>query len=393
MPRFRIIILGLFVIWLTPLFSVSAEPLAQSTDLLQGPLLITNTPAQDGFLIIDLASGQQRTLTFGPGNHYIGGFSPDGCQIVFTWEQRPGYGDLYTARLDGSQLHRLLDLGPTGALSYRAWEPEWSPDGSKIVFTLIRYYDPPDQEPSRTSHIAWVTPEGGAPQFYSNSGMESQPRWSSDGRRLVYVSNQPVLEATPEAENASGEAIEGKPELWVVNADGLNKLRLTSFASNAVYNPRWSPTDFYIAFVFQTMPNFHQLMFVPTDGSGGTIVVNAQAGTVLDYVWQPTGEALIAAIQNYGGEARNMLWRMPLPNGGIPTLFITNPSSQYHDYPRFSADGRWLAFRAGYELQVYDTVLGELQAFGPTTLNNNPPVWSPKGFQGEVTCSSVPLST
>lgn len=392
MSLLRVCILGLLVILLTPLLGVSAKPPAQSQDLLQGPLIITNTPSQDGFLIIDLATGQQRSLSFGAGNHYIGGFSPDGCEIVFTWEQRPGYGDLYAARLDGSNLRRLLELGPTGALSYRAWEPQWSPEGSKIVFTLIRYYDPPDQEPSRTSHIAWVTPEGGAPQFYSNSGMESQPRWSSDGRRLVYVSNQPVLEATPEAEAASGEAIEGKPELWVVNADGQNKFRLTSFGENAVYNPRWSPTDFYIAFVYQTMPNFHQLMVMSTDGSGSIIVVNEQAGTILDYVWQPTGDALIAAIQNYAGEARNMLWRLPLPNGGLPTLFINDPSSQYHDYPRFSADGRWVAFRAAYELQVYDTVLGELQTLGPTTMNNNPPVWSPAGFQGEAACPSVSLS-
>ncbi|MBI5931438.1 MAG: PD40 domain-containing protein [Chloroflexi bacterium] len=392
MPPPRLSILGLLIIILIlgiPLFSASAE---QSSTLLQGPLVVTNTPEQDGFLLIDLATGQQRRLSFGPGNHYIGGFSPNGCEIVFTWEQRPGYGDLYAVRLDGSHLHRLLDLGSTGALSYRAWEPEWSPDGSKIVFTLIRYYDPADQEPYRTSHIAWVTPQGGRPEFYSNSGMESQPRWSSDGRRLVYVSNQPVITtATPEAESASAEDIEGKPELWVVNADGQNKFRLTSFAANAVYNPRWSPTDFYIAFVYQVQPNFHQLMVMPSDGSAPAMVINEQAGTILDFVWQPTGDALIAAMQNFGGETRNILWRLTLPNGPntfLPTPLINDPTSLYHDYPRFSADGRWVAFRAAYELQVYDTVLGEVQTFGSATMNNNPPVWSPAGFQGEAACPS-----
>jgi Tol biopolymer transport system component len=379
--------IGWLIIFTIPHANATPSP---QTDLLQGPLVVTPTPQQDGFLLIDLETGVQRHLSFGPGNHYLGGFSPDGCELVFIWEQQPGYGDLYATRIDGSNLRRLLDLGPTGALSYRAWEPEWSPDGSKIVFTLIRYYDPPDQEPYRTSHIAWVTPNGGSPEFYSNSGTESQPRWSSDGQRLVYVSNQPVITETPtpEAEDSAVGDIEGKPELWMVNADGQNKFRLTSFANNAVYNPRWSPTNFFIAFVFQVMPNFHQLMVIPADGAAPATMVNEQAGTILDFVWQPTGDTLIAAIQNFGDESRNVLWRLPFEQTGNPppTPLINEPMSFYHDYPRFSADGRWVAFRAAYELSVYDVVLNTLQTFGPETKNNNPPLWSPIGFQGEATC-------
>jgi Tol biopolymer transport system component len=48
------------------------------------------------------------------------------------------------------------------------------------------------------------------------------------------------------------------------------------------------------------------------------------------------------------------------------------------DYPRYSPDGRWLAFRSAYALILVDRQTGRarrLEAPGGVSLGNTPPVW------------------
>ena len=354
---------------------------AQDEILLKGPLIVSNIPTQDGFVIVDMGAKIRRELSFGTGDHFIGGFSPDGCQILFTWEAEIGKGHLYTANLDGSNLRQLSSLERTGALSFRMWQPEWSPDGSRIVFTFARYYAPVDEEPYRTTHIAWIPAEGGEPAFYSNSGTESQPRWSPDGQWLIYVSIQTVVEG----EVAEDEEPPTKPELWIVGVNGNGKRRFTDFAGGGVYNPKWSPDGNLVAFQFEPLGNRHQIMVLPRDGAGSATVLNAQHAMILDYAWRPTGDSVVAAMRGYQGENENTLWALPIGIvNAAPTRLLEATAL---DYPRFSEDGRWIAFRQAYELAVHDLFGdGEIILFGADTRNNSAPVWSPQDFKGEAAC-------
>ena len=372
----RLLLFGGGLWWLLRLVSAS---LAQTPTPppLNAPLIATNIPDQSGILLIDIQSGEQRLLSFGRGNHYLGDFSPDGCEIVFTWEAELGQGELYAARLDGTGLRQLTFVGNTGALSYLAWEPQWSPDGSRIVYAFVRYYDPPNEDPYRTSHIAWIPATGGTPAYYSNSGTEWQPRWSPDGQWLVYVSVQAVVGGDL---TETGEA-PIKPELWLVDINGQNKRRLTSFGEGGAFNPRWSPNGDRIAFIYEPLPNSHQMMVMAVDGV--PFVLHDQQAMVLDYTWQPTGRNLVAAIRGLGGQETNILWQLPTQANTVISPFLPEPSA---DYPRYSADGRWLAFRSSYELTLYDTASTEMTYLGEQTGNNSPPVWSPVGFNGEAAC-------
>ena len=59
-----------------------------------------------------------------------GSWSPDGRWILFT---KPG-GKLYIVRPDGSGLRRIpLDTGPGRSF---AFQPGWSPNGKRIVFSM-----------------------------------------------------------------------------------------------------------------------------------------------------------------------------------------------------------------------------------------------------------------
>ncbi len=348
---------------------------AQDSQHLRGPLVVTTTNTHSGFILFDLTTHEERHLSFGEGTHILGGFSPDGCQIVFVWEQQPDYYDLFTAHLDGTHLRQIMFLGRTGALNYRVWEPSWSPDGSRIVFTLIRYYNPADEDPYRTTHIAWVSPDGGPPSFYSTSGTEWHPRWSPDGQFVAYVSEQPL---------SDNDEAEPKPEIWITQADGQYKFRLTNFAEGPAYNPRWSPDGRWVGFVHEPVSGNHRVMAMAADGSSSPQTLSAGLATVLDFTWWPDSQGVTAAMQGWREVPQNVLWNLGLD--GQSALLVGEANRQFLDFPRYSPDGRWLAFRQAYELVIYDAQENIYHAFGEASHHNGPPIWTPIGFRGEQSC-------
>jgi Tol biopolymer transport system component len=108
----------------------------------------------------------------------------------------------------------------------------------------------------------------------------------------------------------------------------------------------------------------------------------------LDSIWLPDGSALLAAVRDFGGISDNRLWVIPLDGGADTNAYEYLADSRAYphaDYPRFSVDGRYLAFRTAYALAVIDTdTQGEAALIDAA--GNTPPVWSPAGFKGESTC-------
>ncbi|MCB9438585.1 MAG: PD40 domain-containing protein [Anaerolineales bacterium] len=361
---------------------IAAQPSAAQTESdLQGPLIAVNDNDDNGLVLFDLGTGQQRRLSFGIGEHILGDFSPDGCRLVFTWEQQPQRYNVYTVRIDGTDLQQLTDLRP----DYRAWEPTWSPDGSRIAFTLMHYYQKPDEdEPERDSHIVWIAPEGGDLHYYSSTGKEWQPRWSPDGSALVYVSEQPVLptEGTPTPSPEEEDDLPKKPEVWVTQADASSRYRLTNYADGPAFNPRWSPDGNRIAVLFQPYENLHRVMILDTNGTV-LMALYRELVTVLDHTWLPDSQGMVVAIQGMEGIEQNVLWRFSFADDSRTLVFDTD-TMLYNDFPRFSADGHWMALRRAYDLVIYDTQ-DQTTHLLPNQ-HNTPPVWSPSGFHDEATC-------
>jgi Tol biopolymer transport system component len=88
------------------------------------------SPEGAGALFTTTTTGSETRRITPWGFAFLGyGWSPDGQWIVF---QRP-YGQLYLVHPDGTGLHRIPLPVPPGT---GAQNPSWSPDGSKIVFSL-----------------------------------------------------------------------------------------------------------------------------------------------------------------------------------------------------------------------------------------------------------------
>jgi Tol biopolymer transport system component len=85
-------------------------------------------------------------------------------------------GTLWRSRLDGSDKVQLT-LPPL-----RAYEPRWSPDGSRIVFLDVQF--------SRPWRIYLISSSGGSLESLEQANgdeAESDPTWTPDGKAIVFA--------------------------------------------------------------------------------------------------------------------------------------------------------------------------------------------------------------
>lgn len=127
-------------------------------------------------------------------------WSPDGSRIMFsrTLYARHWSGVEYTMNPNGSGLKPLLGKVPTGATDFA-----WSPNGHSIVF-----------DTGDTLHT--VNADGSHLRLLLSGSRGSGPgvpSWSPDGTHILYFS-------TP------GHAGAFRPEVWVMNAAGTYRRRL-----------------------------------------------------------------------------------------------------------------------------------------------------------------------
>jgi Tol biopolymer transport system component len=396
---------ALFIV-LPVLIGVSTGSLsAQFATPLLGPLIATTPARQDVILIHDLGGEQRRELSFGYGEHHVWGFSPDGCRILFTLdEQRGGPPKMFTARLDGSDQRAMVQYGELPPDDWGVWEPTWSSrreDGSsRIAFTMIRKQPALRGEIETLYHIGWVNSEGGEPGFYSVTGREFTPQWSPNGEWLAYVSYdervagadlfstaEPTVEPLPGQPTAEPVLLQ-EADMWVVSYDGLTKYRLTNFRVGSMRSPRWSPDSELIGFIYSPSP-FNDMFWMIANREGAIPTqLSNMWNTTLDHTWLPDSSAMLASVRDFRGIAENRLWRIPLIGNAddSATLYLEDIAFLHTDYPRFSPDSRYLAFRSYYNVIVLYLSDNTWRRLDEDLPGNTPPYWSPTAFDGEQNC-------
>ncbi|UJL47514.1 S9 family peptidase [Virgibacillus sp. NKC19-16] len=106
-------------------------------------------------------------------------------------------------------------------------DPKFTPDGSAYTYVSTVINDNNEYE----SHLFFQNlDEDEAKQWTFGDVKNSSPRFSPDGKKIVFESNR-----------------SGLPQLWMLNTDGGEAWQLTTF-KNGTGNPNWSKDGRYIIF-------------------------------------------------------------------------------------------------------------------------------------------------
>jgi len=236
-------------------------------------------------------------------------WSPDGKKLLLT-RLHEGKMGLWIMNADGSGLKPLLAPPPNTP----HFDGIWSSDSKTIV-----YVHDVLQGTDGKLQINTVNADGSDSKvLIPHKAFEESPRWSPDGKRLVWVSTR-----------------DGNQEIYSADAEGKNIQRLTQETA-LDNNPSWSPDGKQIAFASGRAGNF-EIHVMNTDGSNVRRLTKHRA---LDYwpAWSPDGKR-IAFTSNRDGNYE--IYVMNVDGSGQRNL--TRHRSQ-DNFAAWSPGGKRIAF-------------------------------------------------
>ncbi|MGB2624078.1 MAG: S9 family peptidase [Candidatus Acidiferrum sp.] len=117
---------------------------------------------------------------------------------------------------------------------HRVGEAQISPDGKWVAYTVTT----PDVEANRNASNVWiVSTAGGAPLQLTQSGRDSSPVWSPDGKTIAFLSSR-----------------SGTSEVYLLSMEGGEAEQFTKISTGADI-VKWSPDGKTIAFTSGVYPD------------------------------------------------------------------------------------------------------------------------------------------
>src|SRR5713101_2910199 len=284
----------------------------------------------------------------------------------------------------------------------RVSDPQVSPKGNLMAFTITDV----DKTTNKSTTQIYLVPLGGGEtrQLTNDEHSSSSPRWSPDGGKLAFIS-----------------ARDGESQIWTIDVSRGALKKITSISTGAG-DPVWSPDSKWLAFASDVYPECKDdaCNKKRADEVAQSKVKAHVAERLLYRHWKAWKDGLrthVFVVSSAGGEARDLTpgdYDAPPFSLGGPTDYAFSPDSKelayvsnhdkveaistnadvwtvsvrggparnitaanhgYDGSPKFSADGRFLAYRSqvtpGYEsdrfrLMLFDRKTGRAQSITET---------------------------
>jgi eukaryotic-like serine/threonine-protein kinase len=321
--------------------------------LSKGSMMVANADGSSERVVASLEGGEWFSND-GPA------WSPDGKTIATA----------AGVTVNGVEEMRLLGIdSQTGAmkeLSPKRWvnagRVVWMPDGNALI--LVALERPEEGERSQVWRVLY--PSGDAARVTNDvqGHDDSSLGVTADGRTLVTVTMQSLsrIETIPAGGDTSrptrlttaeanqegyygfalapdGRAVfssfeGGQPDLWVMNADGSGRRRLTSdrFFDG---HPSVSPDGRYVVYHSNRPDGSTILRLWRMDIDGGNVVQLAARADLRSHI-SPDGRWVIYAVWQ-PDEKLQSLWKVSI-DGGEPIRVTDYPTGE----PVYSPDGHWI---------------------------------------------------
>lgn len=268
----------------------------------------------------------KRAVQMPVGN--LGFYSGGGNSVAWTPDNRIVYAttesnniDLWSMDPDGGNRKQLTSNSGINT------SPVVSPDGRFIVFSSTR---------SGSAQIWRINIDGSNPKLLSNGVADSQPVISPDSKSVIYSS----LGRT-------------KPTIWRVSIEGGKPVELTQHAST---NPMISPDGKFVAYLYSESSDpfapGNRMAIMPSEGGEPIKIFSySPAGNVGTRAqWSADGKSILYSTNN--NNVTN-IWSQPV-DGGDPKQ-VTDFKDSYMSGFAWSLDGKQLACTRG--LLMRDAVL------------------------------------
>jgi dipeptidyl aminopeptidase/acylaminoacyl peptidase len=174
-------------------------------------------------------------------------------------------------------------------------------------------------------------------------------------------------------------------QIWSVDADGTNQIRLTNAPDNDNTQAAWSPNGDQVAYIRSTAGlNVNDLYVMNADGTDPRpVVTGIKIGSYPS--WSPDGSK-IAYVENLG------IWTVNADGSNQQPLIGEDPNgTEFGTSPQWSPDGTKIAFskiiatdpncpgQVKADLYLMNTSGGNLEQLTNDPCSSYEPTWSPDG--------------